>query len=81
VAAYLAALADRGAKAATIARRLVVISQAHKAVDLPSPTTSSLVSRTHGGIRRTIGTVCSLASRGCLPCSWQKLRKSRQPAA
>ena len=56
VAAYLAALADRGAKAATIARRLVVISQAHKAADLPSPTTSSLVSRTHVGIRRTLGT-------------------------
>jgi integrase len=56
VAAYLAALADRGAKAATIARRLVVISQAHKAADLPSPTTSSLVSRTHAGIRRSLGT-------------------------
>jgi len=56
VAAYLADLADRGAKAATIARRLVVISQAHKAADLPSPTTSSLVSRTHAGIRRTLGT-------------------------
>jgi integrase len=37
-------------------RRLVVISQAHKAADLPSPTTSSLVSRTHAGIRRTLGT-------------------------
>jgi integrase len=36
-------MADRGAKAATIARRLVVISQAHKGADLPSPTTSSLV--------------------------------------
>jgi hypothetical protein len=36
VAAYLAHLADRGAKAATIAGRLVVISQAHKAADLPS---------------------------------------------
>jgi site-specific recombinase XerD len=56
VAAYLAELADRGAKAATIARRLVVIWQAHKAADLPSPTTSSLVSRTHAGIRRTLGT-------------------------
>src|SRR5579859_7125279 len=56
VAAYLADIADRGAKAATIARRLVVISQAHKAADLPSPTTSSLVSRTHAGIRRTLGT-------------------------
>jgi integrase len=34
----------------------VVISQAHKAADLPSPTSSGLVRRTHGGIRRTIGT-------------------------
>jgi integrase len=34
----------------------VVISQAHKAADLPSPTTSSLVRRTHAGIRRSIGT-------------------------
>jgi integrase len=56
VAGYLAALADGGFKAATIARRLVVISQAHKAADLPSPTTSSLVRRTHAGIRRSIGT-------------------------
>ena len=35
VAGYLAELADAGLKAATIARRLVVISQAHKAADLP----------------------------------------------
>ena len=34
----------------------MVISQAHKAADLPSPTTSSLVRRTHAGIRRSIGT-------------------------
>jgi integrase len=56
VSVYLAALADRGAKAATIARRLVVISQAHKAADLPSPTSSSLVRRVHAGVRRTLGT-------------------------
>ena len=56
VALYLSAMADRGAKAATIARRLVVISQAHKGADLPSPTTSSLVHRVHAGVRRTIGT-------------------------
>jgi hypothetical protein len=55
VALYLSAMADRGAKAATIARRLVVISQAHKGADLPSPTTSSLVHRVHAGVRRTIG--------------------------
>jgi len=34
----------------------VVVSQAHKAADLPSPTSSSLVRRTHAGIRRSIGT-------------------------
>ncbi len=56
VALYLTAMADRAAKAATIARRLVVISQAHKGADLPSPTTSSLVHRVHAGVRRTIGT-------------------------
>ena len=56
VAGYLAELADAGLKAATIARRLVVISQAHKAADVPSPTTASLVRRTHAGIRRSIGT-------------------------
>jgi integrase len=71
VAAYLAALADRGAKAATIARRLVVISQAHKAADLPSPTTSSLVSRTHAGIRRTIGT----AQTGKAPALVEDLKR------
>jgi hypothetical protein len=37
----------------TIARRLVVISQAHKGADLPSPTTSSLVRRVHAGEYRT----------------------------
>src|ERR1700674_5246641 len=56
VALYLSHMADRGAKAATIARRLVVISQAHKGADLPSATSSSLVRRVHAGIRRTIGT-------------------------
>ncbi|MBV9329598.1 MAG: site-specific integrase [Chloroflexi bacterium] len=56
VAGYLAELADAGVKAASIARRLVVISQAHRAGDLPSPTTSSLVRRTHAGIRRSIRT-------------------------
>jgi hypothetical protein len=54
VALYLSDMADRGAKAVTIARRLVVISQAHKGADLASPTSSSLVRRVHAGIRRTI---------------------------
>jgi site-specific recombinase XerD len=56
VALYLVDLADRGARPATLARRLVVISQAHKAADLPSPTTASVVRRVHAGIRRTLGT-------------------------
>ena len=46
----------RGAKAATIARRLVVISQAHKAADLPSPTTSSLVAAPTPASAARIGT-------------------------
>jgi hypothetical protein len=49
-------MADRGAKAATIARRLVVISQAHKGADLPTPTLSIFVRWVHAGFRRTIGT-------------------------
>ncbi len=71
VAAYLAAMADRGAKAATIARRLVVISQAHKAADLPSPTSSSLVRRTHAGVRRTLGT----AQQGKAPAVVDDLKR------
>ena len=71
VAAYLAALADRGAKAATIARRLVVIAQAHKAANLPTPTGGSLVRRTHAGIRHTIGT----AQTGKAPAVVEDLKR------
>ena len=78
VADYLAELADAGLKAATIARRLVVISQAHKAADLPSPTTSSLVSRTHAGIRRALGT----AQQGkALPGAVQRRLQPVPPAS
>jgi len=56
VAFYLADLAEAGAKASTMARRLVVISQAHKTQNLSSPTTSSEVRNVHAGIRRTHGT-------------------------
>ncbi len=55
VAAYLAEMAARAGRAAAIARRLVVISQAHRAADLPSPTSFSLVHRVQAGIRRTTG--------------------------
>ena len=75
VASYLAALADRGAKAATIARRLVVISQAHKAADLPPPTSSSLVRRTHAGIRRSLGT----AQMGKAPAVVDDLKRMLEP--
>src|SRR5438128_2341846 len=37
-------------------RRLVGTSQAQRDTVLPSPTTSSLMNRTHAGIRRAIGT-------------------------
>jgi site-specific recombinase XerD len=71
VALYLSAMADSGAKAATIARRLVVIAQAHKGADLPTPTSSSLVRRVHAGVRRTIGT----AQSGKAPAVVTDLRK------
>jgi site-specific recombinase XerD len=56
VADYIAALADDGAKAATITRRLSAISQAHKMAGHPSPTQDQLVRMTAAGIRRTRGT-------------------------
>jgi site-specific recombinase XerD len=71
VADYLAFLADNGYKAATIATRLVMLSQAHKAANLPSPTTASLVRRTHAGIRRTIGT----AQQGKAPALSSDLKR------
>jgi integrase len=51
----------------------VVISQAHKAADLDtaSPTTSSLVRRTHAGIRRTLGT----AQQGKAPALVDDLKR------
>lgn len=71
VADYLAFLADNGYKAATIATRLVMLSQAHKAANLPSPTTASLVRRTHAGIRRTVGT----AQQGKAPALSSDLKR------
>jgi integrase len=71
VADYLAYLADNGYKAATIATRLVILSQAHKSANLPSPTAASLVRRTHAGIRRTIGT----AQQGKAPAVSSDLKR------
>jgi site-specific recombinase XerD len=57
VALYLANLAEAGAKASTIQRRLSAISQAHQlAGHVPSPTQDWMVRATMSGIRRTIGT-------------------------
>lgn len=57
ISLYLAALAEAGAKASTIRRRLAALSQAHKLAGIdPSPTADAAVRATMAGIRRTIGT-------------------------
>ena len=57
VALYLTALAQTGAKASTIQRRVSAISQAHQlAGHRPAPTAAPVVRSTMAGIRRSIGT-------------------------
>lgn len=57
VALYLTALAQTGAKASTIQRRVSAISQAHQlAGHAPSPTADPVVRSTMAGIRRSLGT-------------------------
>src|SRR5215213_6507041 len=56
LAAYLAALAERGLKAGTIRHRVAAIGQAHIAAGHPSPTTDFRVKAVHAGIRRRLGT-------------------------
>jgi integrase len=56
VALYLTAIADQDAAVATLRKRLVAISQAHKAAGVPSPTQTETVRRTITGIARTRGT-------------------------
>ena len=53
VAAFLAAEANRGAKVATISRRLAAIRYAHKLAGHEPPTNSEAVKATLRGIRRT----------------------------
>jgi site-specific recombinase XerD len=55
VAAFLAAEADRGAKVATISRRLAAVRYAHKLAGHEPPTNSEAVKATLRGIRRTAG--------------------------
>jgi integrase len=55
VALYVSGLADR-LKVATIQRRIVAISQAHKEHGLESPTSHAAVRAILQGVRRTLGT-------------------------
>jgi site-specific recombinase XerD len=72
IATYLASLADAGAKASTIQRRLSAISQAHQlAGHTPSPTSEWVVRATMAGIRRTLGT----ASAQKAPVATAELRR------
>ena len=56
VALYLTALAEAGAKASTLQRRVSAISQVHQLAGLPTPTRDAAVRTTMAGIRRTLGT-------------------------
>jgi integrase len=57
VALYVSALAGASppAKVSTVRRRLVAISQAHKAAGHPSPTSTEVVRRTVAGLGRHLG--------------------------
>ncbi len=55
VANYITHLAESGRAASTISRALTSISQAHKTLDLASPTSSPEVANVYKGIKRTKG--------------------------
>ncbi len=55
IAAYATHMADRGLSIATIRRRMVAISQAHKTAGLESPTAKKAVRDVVAGIARTKG--------------------------
>jgi integrase len=56
VANYITYMADEGRAPSTISRALTSISQAHKTLDMVSPTQSPEVANVYKGIRRTKGT-------------------------
>ncbi|MEA2671072.1 MAG: hypothetical protein QOG45_1292 [Chloroflexota bacterium] len=56
VALYLTALAEAGAKASTLQRRISAISQAHQLAGLPTPTRDPAVRTAMAEVRRTAGT-------------------------
>ena len=75
VCAYLSALADAGARASTIQRRVSGISQAHQAAGhLPPPTQAWAVRQVLRGIRRTLG----VAPRQKQPLLTAQLRRMVQ---
>ena len=55
VANYITYLAESGRAASTISRALTSIAQAHKTLDLASPTSSPEVANVYKGIKRTKG--------------------------
>jgi site-specific recombinase XerD len=55
IAAYLAALAQSGLKASTIARRRAAVAYMHRIAGIESPTGSEAVKAVLAGIRRSIG--------------------------
>jgi hypothetical protein len=72
VALYLTACGDAGAALSTLRRRLVAISQAHRASGLPSSTQAETVRRTIAGLARTRGSRPRQVSRfatGPFSCS------------
>ncbi len=71
VALYLTHLADQGRKAATIARALAALSQAHRFAGLPSPRSTARVGETMRGIRRCLG----VAQVGKAPVVVEHLRR------
>ncbi len=71
VADYLAGLADRGCKAATIDLHAAAIASAHRAAGLAPPTGAESVRATVRGIRRSIGTRATRKA----PATAEALRK------
>lgn len=71
VALYISSLAEDGYKTSTIGRRIVAISKAHQAANLPNPTQAQAVKSVIAGIRREHGT----AKEGKAPILTEHIRK------
>ena len=73
VAAFLAAEADRGFRAVTVARRAAAIAAAHRAQDQPNPCDSGAVDAVMSGIRLEHGTARCAAPRRSISTPLQRL--------